>query len=694
MFDQKGGFCTHNFRGHEGPVTVCQFAKHKEEFYLFSAGRDGAIRVWSLVKSKQIHVLSNHVSHVTQMHVIDNSAHGFRMVSVGRDQILSYWDLDRFKLISTIPCYESLESCIYVPPKTNLPSKVPKTSSKDVLILTGGESGLLKLWNVSSCQCIYEESNRHGKNGIDYLIYDFDTSMFITVTNEQNILLYRYEDLNPYKTIVGYIDEIIDLEFIDEQRVVVCSNTNELKIFHLPNFDCDMFHPPTEQESTPYGHQDTILCLSVSHDKRFVATGAKDNLIFIWDTQLKKCIGLLKGHASSVTDLQFFKKTNRYVVSVSKDNTWKIWDLKDVVEPYEKASDDSTLSLPLITIQSSFLTSKCHNKDINCVSVAPNDRYFATGSQDRDVRIFEIHSLKERVVKEVGILKGHKRGIWNIAFSPVDQVIATCSSDKTMKLWSLKDYVCLKTFEGHTSSVLNVRFISSGLQLLSSGADSLIKVWNIHNNECVCTLDKHDDKIWALSTFSDGETIISGGADSSVYVWKDRTDQEKEQQREKREKEILAEQNLNNFIRTKQFKKALYLALYLDNKRKIYDVLVEIVKLEDEETVDDIYRHMTTKNIQKMLLYISEWNTNSKYALTSQMALHQILSRYHYQSLLKVEGIKEILKTMIAYTEKHKKRIEKWIQKSYIIDYALDNMQLRPEEDAKRQKTKEDGEAL
>lgn len=30
-------------------------------------------------------------------------------------------------------------------------------------------------------------------------------------------------------------------------------------------------------------------------------------------------------------------------------------------------------------------------------------------------------------------LRGHKRGVWAVAFSPVDQVVATASGDKTLR---------------------------------------------------------------------------------------------------------------------------------------------------------------------------------------------------------------------------------------------------------------------
>lgn len=65
-------------------------------------------------------------------------------------------------------------------------------------------------------------------------------------------------------------------------------------------------------------------------------------------------------------------------------------------------------------------------------------------------------------------LKGHKRGIWSVEFSPVDRCVLTASGDKTIKMWTL-DGSCLKTFEGHTSSVLRASFITRGTQFVSSG---------------------------------------------------------------------------------------------------------------------------------------------------------------------------------------------------------------------------------
>jgi U3 small nucleolar RNA-associated protein 13 len=45
------------------------------------------------------------------------------------------------------------------------------------------------------------------------------------------------------------------------------------------------------------------------------------------------------------------------------------------------------------------------------------------------------------------------------------QVLLSCSSDKLLKLWSVVDYTCLRTFEGHTGGVLRCSFLTAGTQV-------------------------------------------------------------------------------------------------------------------------------------------------------------------------------------------------------------------------------------
>jgi U3 small nucleolar RNA-associated protein 13 len=84
-------------------------------------------------------------------------------------------------------------------------------------------------------------------------------------------------------------------------------------------------------------------------------------------------------------------------------------------------------------------TIKAHDKGIQSVTVAPNDRIFASSALDKTAKVWSAvdGSL-------LGVLKGHRRGVWCVRFSPTDQVVATSSTDKTVKLWSLSDFSCIQ----------------------------------------------------------------------------------------------------------------------------------------------------------------------------------------------------------------------------------------------------------
>lgn len=81
-------------------------------------------------------------------------------------------------------------------------------------------------------------------------------------------------------------------------------------------------------------------------------------------------------------------------------------------------------------------------QDINSVAVSPNDKLLASGSQDRTAKLWSLVGGPD--LSLLGILRGHRRGVWAVCFSPVDQVLATSSADGTCKLWGLQDFSCLK----------------------------------------------------------------------------------------------------------------------------------------------------------------------------------------------------------------------------------------------------------
>ena len=293
------------------------------------------------------------------------------------------------------------------------------------------------------------------------------------------------------------------------------------------------------------GHTDVVLCLAKNKSGQLLVSGSKDRTARLWRASTSdivdvsenqasapwRCCGTATGHLESIGAVGVAPRDGKFMITASQDRTVKVWDLSNL------STQDGELGDPPHELRA-MTTLKVHDKDINALDIAPNDRLLVTGSQDRTAKIFGIdyESLSKSNgmtstcrLTPLGVLKGHKRGVWAVRFSPVGQAIATASGDKTIKLWSLSDYSCLKTFEGHSNTVLKLDFLPGGQQLASSASDGLVKVWNVKDEECVATLDNHEDKIWSLTINDDASLMISGGADSIISFWQDTTEEKEEE---------------------------------------------------------------------------------------------------------------------------------------------------------------------
>lgn len=101
-----------------------------------------------------------------------------------------------------------------------------------------------------------------------------------------------------------------------------------------------------------------------------------------------------------------------------------------------------------------------------------------------------------------------------------DRRLASCSDDKTVKIFNLEDFTCEMTLEGHTDVVSYVGLLTNGC-LISTSLDHSIKIWELkdHDYKCLATLTKHNDAVWKACEISD-ERICSCSSDCSVMVWK------------------------------------------------------------------------------------------------------------------------------------------------------------------------------
>ena len=343
--------------------------------------------------------------------------------------------------------------------------------------------------------------------------YSPTISNIISVHADQNIIFYSLSTRSLERQLVGYNDEIVDATFLrngpsassvgKDTHIALATNSSLIRVYNLTSLDTRLL----------LGHSDIVLALDCTTDRKLLASGSKDKNARIWapvsETSRNAdyvCVGVCEGHTESVGAIAFSRKAEEkdcaphFLFTGGQDRTIKMWDVSNV----SVAPPNSEIEPSRCQTLTTFIA---HDKDINSLDASPDDRLLASGSQDRTVKVFKITYIPSSgknaargELQLVGTCKGHKRGVWTVRFSRTERILATGSGDKTVKLWNMDDFSCVKTFEGHTNSVLRVDFVNAGMQLVSSASDGLVKLWNIKEEECTTTLDNHEDKVCLIGS--------------------------------------------------------------------------------------------------------------------------------------------------------------------------------------------------
>ena len=637
VWDIEGGYVTHVFRGITGRPVELLFHPDAKRLQLYVGDDEGEIGVWDLVsKQKKATLSKGHQSAITGLSVTHD---GWTLATSSRDKCVCTWNLRSGKLSGTVPVMEVLEGVAC------MNAGLYGGSEGEACFVVAGEHGRLRCFAASGTgQLLWEQKVGEGlgdsAGGYRRLVGSSTDGALLVVAGDNSLLQFVPRDATPEPSnvgssskrrkkasptvaissgpvaptltqhLVGSNDEVIDVKFCcGGQALAVATNSEQLRVFDVR----------TKRVVALTGHKDAVLSVDASANPdggpskgggRVLATGSKDGLVHIWvvsdDSHSGKLVMKAEGHVGAVgaVALSRGRRNRAFCVSGSKDLTLKLWDLGALPLASQEGIDAAVqglgegATLPASTVA----TVKAHEKDINGVAVSPNDSMVASCSQDKLIKLWSGDDLRP-----IRTLKGHRRGVWCISFSTVDQLLCSGSADKTVRVWNVRDGTCVRTFEGHTSSVLRTIFAGDGSAVVSSGGDGLLRLWSVRSGECVSTFDRHDDKVWALAGDGGGcdpravvgdnlpegarrkwyWRLASGAADGNIRFWVDVTEEEEAAERARRAEIIEQEQELSNALRAKAYNKAIEIGFRLDQPRMLLKVFTECIEGAEDMTGPD-----------------------------------------------------------------------------------------------------------
>eukprot|EP00398_MALV-I-01_sp_L67-1_P000264 gene264-516_t len=648
VWDCEGHFCTHNLKGHGNIVTRAVF--HPKKLQLVTVAEDFEIRIWDLNKGKSIASLKNHLATISAIRIFD-CPHEDRclLLSAGRDQVVTIWDLDTHKMIKQLPVFEACEDAIAIAVPHSCDDKVFSEHAGKYVIAIVGDRGTLRVLNPLNGRQILEVASQHALKGAMRKIVSLDDTKeawpckFATIGEDLRVL--HWQNFQPVNHLMGHNGEILHVQYVpssssENRKVVMITNDETPQVVDLDSFRSNTF----------VGHEQTVLTCDVSYDSKYLAT------------ETQQCIAKTVGHTGAVTAVAFCYKVGQpmRLATGSQDKTVKVWPLKQLENHDGKK---------VVTVNHSEVTRVAHNKDVNFLVLSPNGKLLANAGADKVVKIW---STTTPDLDHVGSLEGHRRGVWSCAFSPVDKIVATASGDATIKLWNLRDYQCLKTFEGHANSVLKVQFLPNGMQLMSAGGDGLLKLWNIRTTDNTASFEEHTDKIWTFDLSKDGK-MISGGVDSKFLLWRDASDEMRSDEAAEKAEAAEKDSRIQVLVAAGKHSTACTLALELERPHQLRMLIQENAQSalssraegseEDAKTTKLLnlaqgVRHLNDDNLRRSLPHVATRLANARTAHFAIAVLRDILVEVPAKRIYQVEGLNSLVQSCLSYLQRYQARTE------------------------------------
>ena len=119
-------------------------------------------------------------------------------------------------------------------------------------------------------------------------------------------------------------------------------------------------------------------------------------------------------------------------------------------------------------------------------------------------------------------LKGHKRSVSALAFSPDRKTLASLGDDRTVMIWYLFNGELTRTLKDSMGTIYRVAYSPDGNVLVGALSTGEVTVWDAHDYQVRGKFKAHDGSVGCVVFSPDGKLLATGGVDrksESIKLW-------------------------------------------------------------------------------------------------------------------------------------------------------------------------------
>jgi WD40 repeat protein len=258
-----------------------------------------------------------------------------------------------------------------------------------------------------------------------------------------------------------------------------------------------------EEIRTLKGHGNTVFSAAFSRDGRNLVSASADQTVKLWNLD-RTNLYVMRQHDDDVNAVDFHPNKRQFA-SASSDGTIRLWELSD----RHLASPNQPYAKPLHRLTD-------HKDAVNTLRFSPDGTMLASGSSDDTVKLWRQEGETE--FRLIASLTGHGDDLWSVDFSSDGKLVASGGEDGTVRVWTTRGQL-LHTLKGHTASVESVAFSPDSKQLASASKDTTVKLWSVEGQE-LFTLKGHSGEVLAVRFSPNGRTLATASGDTTIRLWR------------------------------------------------------------------------------------------------------------------------------------------------------------------------------
>ena len=281
-------------------------------------------------------------------------------------------------------------------------------SNEGKLLASGGMDSKVNIWNIGPTPLnILKFSKLRG--AITDLVFTLDDDMILSSTSKGRILHLDLEK-NQLKSQAKLHSDIANSVKCNKKGSFISISGGNDGYAIIADIR-------TREVASKINLGLPVLSVELQDDYTHAYTGGLDNTIREWDIRTGKEIWQFLGHNDSITSLKISHEGS-FLLSNSMDNSLRVWDTR-------KSSTKGMLKI---------YKGLTHGYDKNLIKAgwSKNGRLIGSGSSDKCVHLWDTNTKKE-----LAILGSHEGTVNQVVFSPIEDIVCSCSSDRKVILTKL-----------------------------------------------------------------------------------------------------------------------------------------------------------------------------------------------------------------------------------------------------------------